>query len=89
MKSSISNITIRNIGTSLGIIIPKNILSTLDMRKGDKLEMYVNEKTITLLPKTSKVREGWRELVLSSNYKEYNKEELLPDYPELELEKYL
>jgi antitoxin component of MazEF toxin-antitoxin module len=83
------NITIRNIGTSLGVILPKNILSTLNVSKGDKLEMSVSNGTITLIPQTLNIREGWRELVLSSNYKEYNQEELLPDYPELELEEYL
>lgn len=53
--------SVRKMGNSSGIIIPKPILQEAGMRAGDTLEMKVEAGTVVLIPVKRKVREGWAE----------------------------
>ncbi|WHO72058.1 AbrB/MazE/SpoVT family DNA-binding domain-containing protein [Rhizobium sp. BT03] len=44
------NVTIRKIGNSEGIIIPKEVLDRLGSKTGDTLELQVENGSITLKP---------------------------------------
>jgi putative addiction module antidote len=44
------NVTIRKIGNSDGIIIPKEVLDRLGLKTGDSLELHVENGSITLKP---------------------------------------
>ncbi len=42
------NVTLRKIGNSLGVIIPKEMLDRLGMKEGDVLDLESDEKTLHL-----------------------------------------
>ncbi|KPH10628.1 AbrB/MazE/SpoVT family DNA-binding domain-containing protein [Rhizobium acidisoli] len=44
------NVTIRKIGNSEGIIIPKEVLDRLGLKTGDTLELQVENGGLTLKP---------------------------------------
>jgi putative addiction module antidote len=45
-------VTLRKIGNSEGVIIPKPVLDRLGVKEGDKLELSDQDGTIYLRPKT-------------------------------------
>ena len=44
------NVTLRKIGNSEGVILPKELLEPLNLKAGDKLEVVRTEDGITLRP---------------------------------------
>ncbi|OBQ60177.1 AbrB/MazE/SpoVT family DNA-binding domain-containing protein [Mesorhizobium erdmanii] len=44
------NTTIRKIGNSEGVILPKDLLDRLNMKAGDQLQIVETDKGITLEP---------------------------------------
>lgn len=46
------NVTIRKIGNSEGVILPKEALERLNLKTGDKLELQETGDTIVLKPST-------------------------------------
>lgn len=46
--------TIINIGNSQGIILPKEILDTLDIKKGDLVEIEIENDAVKIIPKNAK-----------------------------------
>jgi antitoxin MazE len=53
--------SVRKIGNSLGVVLPKSILDELGVKTGDKVEMTVKAGRIILAPLKRRVREGWAE----------------------------
>jgi putative addiction module antidote len=51
------NTTIRKIGNSEGIIIPKEILERMGLRAGDSLEVREENGTIALVPEQADLAE--------------------------------
>lgn len=51
------NVTIRKIGNSEGIIIPKETLDHLGLKAGDSLELRVESGSITLAPESADLAE--------------------------------
>jgi putative addiction module antidote len=54
------NVTIRKIGNSEGIIIPKEVLNRLGLKAGDTLEIAENEGAIELRPEQADLAEQMR-----------------------------
>ncbi len=53
--------SVRKMGNSSGIIIPKPILSELGVKAGDKVEMTLEGGRVILAPVARHPREGWAE----------------------------
>ena len=51
------NTTIRKIGNSEGIIIPKEVLDRMGLKAGDSVEIRVEDGTIALVPKEADLAE--------------------------------
>ena len=51
--------SIRNIGNSKGIILPKNILAQCEIGKDVSIEVKHNSIIITAAPKPKSKRKGW------------------------------
>jgi putative addiction module antidote len=51
------NVTIRKIGNSEGIIIPKDVLNRLGLKAGDTLELRENSNNIELVPEQADLAE--------------------------------
>lgn len=51
------NVTIRKIGNSEGIIIPKEVLQRLGLSSGDSLELREIEGNIQLVPESADLAE--------------------------------
>jgi putative addiction module antidote len=54
------NVTIRKIGNSEGIIIPKEVLQRLGLGSGDSLELREIEGNIQLVPESADLAEQMR-----------------------------
>lgn len=54
------NITIRKIGNSEGVIIPKEVLQRLGLSSGDSLELRENDGSIQLIPESPDLAEQLR-----------------------------
>lgn len=80
-------IKIRSVGTSLGVILPKKILTNLQINEGDGLRVEIENETIKLTPRREIQlnRSKWREIILSNKNQEFD-EVLLSDYIDEELE---
>ena len=53
--------TLRKMGNSTGMIVPKAILDELGIASGTKLELSVEGGKVVAAPVRRKVREGWEE----------------------------
>lgn len=53
--------SVRRMGNSSGVIIPKPILRELGMSTGDEVEMSLDSGRIILVPAKRAPREGWAE----------------------------
>ena len=53
--------SLRKIGNSSGVVLPKTILLELGVKTGDKLDLSIDSGKIVLSPVKRKVREGWAE----------------------------
>jgi antitoxin MazE len=53
--------TIRRMGNSQGVIIPKPLLAKIDAKTGDALDMKVESGKIVIAPTRRKPRQGWAE----------------------------
>jgi antitoxin MazE len=53
--------TLRKMGNSTGMIVPKAILDQLGLTSGAKLELRVENGEVIARPAKRKVREGWEE----------------------------
>ena len=51
------NTTIRKIGNSEGVIIPKEVLDRMGLKAGDSVEIRVEDGTIALVPKEANLAE--------------------------------
>ncbi|CAN7284514.1 AbrB/MazE/SpoVT family DNA-binding domain-containing protein [Rhizobium ruizarguesonis] len=54
------NVTIRKIGNSEGVIIPKEVLQRLGLSSGDSLELREIEGNIQLVPESADLAEQMR-----------------------------
>lgn len=53
--------TLRKMGNSTGMILPKAILDQLGLNCGSKVELRVEDGEVIARPAKRKVREGWEE----------------------------
>ena len=53
--------TLRRMGNSTGMILPKPILDQLGLASGAKVELRVEDGEVIARPAKRKVREGWEE----------------------------
>jgi antitoxin MazE len=53
--------SVRKMGNSSGVIIPKPILKELGVKAGDQVEMILDGGKVVLAPLTRHPREGWAE----------------------------
>jgi antitoxin MazE len=53
--------TLRKMGNSTGLILPKPILDQLGLASGAKIELRVEDGKVIAEPVKRKVREGWAE----------------------------
>lgn len=53
--------TLRKMGNSTGMILPKAILDQLGLASGTKVELRVENGEVIATPAKRKVREGWEE----------------------------
>ena len=53
--------SIRKMGNSSGVIIPKPLLTELGIKTGDTVEMKLEAGKVTLAPIKRHAREGWAE----------------------------
>ena len=53
--------TLRKMGNSTGMILPKPILDQLGLASGAKVELRVEDGEVIARPAKRKVREGWEE----------------------------
>jgi antitoxin MazE len=53
--------SLRKIGNSSGVVLPKTILVELGVKTGDKLDLSIDSGKIVLSPVKRKLREGWAE----------------------------
>jgi antitoxin MazE len=53
--------TLRKMGNSTGLILPKAILDQLGLASGAKIELRVENGEVIACPAKRKVREGWEE----------------------------
>ena len=53
--------TLRKMGNSTGMIVPKAILDQLGLASGAKIELRVENGEVIARPAKRKVREGWEE----------------------------
>ncbi|MBS9719845.1 AbrB/MazE/SpoVT family DNA-binding domain-containing protein [Tianweitania sp. BSSL-BM11] len=51
------NITVRKIGNSEGVILPKEMLERLNLKAGDTLTVIQREQSLELLPSTTSLAE--------------------------------
>lgn len=53
--------TLRKMGNSTGVIIPKPMLAEIGAEVGDNVEMAVEDGRVVIAPSRKQVREGWAE----------------------------
>ncbi|HKX77058.1 MAG TPA: AbrB/MazE/SpoVT family DNA-binding domain-containing protein [Novosphingobium sp.] len=53
--------TLRKMGNSTGLILPKPILDQLGLSSGAKMELRLEDGKVIVAPVKRKVREGWEE----------------------------
>ena len=53
--------TLRKMGNSTGLILPKPILDQLGLSSGTKVELRIENGEVIARPAKRKVREGWEE----------------------------
>ena len=53
--------TLRKMGNSTGMIVPKAILDQLGLSSGSKIELRVENGEVIARPSKREVREGWEE----------------------------
>lgn len=53
--------TLRKMGNSTGLILPKAILDQLGLASGAKIELHIEDGKVIAEPVKRKVREGWEE----------------------------
>jgi antitoxin MazE len=53
--------TVRKMGNSSGVIIPKPILAQIGVAAGDDLDLSINDGRIVLVPAKRYPRAGWAE----------------------------
>lgn len=53
--------SLRKMGNSTGLVIPKAVLDELGLKSGAKVELRVADGEVVVRPARRKVREGWEE----------------------------
>lgn len=61
VDKSLLQTTLRKMGNSTGMILPKTILDRLGLASGAKIELRVEDGEVIARPVKRKVREGWEE----------------------------
>ena len=51
------NVTVRKIGNSEGVILPKDVLERLNLKAGDSLTLVEREDGLQLIPSTASLAE--------------------------------
>lgn len=67
--------TLRKMGNSTGMIVPKAILDQLGLASGAKIELRVENGEVIARPAKRKVREGWEEAAKRIGAEPLTKEE--------------
>ena len=60
-KPALLQSTLRKMGNSTGLILPKPILDQLGLSSGTKVELRIENGEVIARPAKRKVREGWEE----------------------------
>jgi antitoxin MazE len=71
--------SVRKMGNSAGMILPKNVLDDLRIGIGQQLDLRVEAGRLVASPVREKVRQGWAEAALELR----SQEDDLPAWPEL------
>jgi antitoxin MazE len=53
--------TVRKVGNSSGVIIPKSMLSEIGLAAGDPVDLTLDDGRIAIAPVKKRPREGWAE----------------------------
>ena len=53
--------TVRKLGNSSGVIIPKSMLTEIGLATGDAVDLALEEGRIAITPLKKRPREGWAE----------------------------
>jgi antitoxin MazE len=53
--------TVRKVGNSSGVIIPKSMLSEIGLATGDPVDLTLDDGRIAIAPVKKRPREGWAE----------------------------
>ncbi len=53
--------TIRQMGNSAGILLPKSVLTALSVKAGDHLSVSIEQGRLVLEPSRPQLRAGWAE----------------------------
>jgi antitoxin MazE len=53
--------TVRKVGNSSGVIIPKSMLSEIGLVAGDPVDLSLDDGRIAIAPVKKRPREGWAE----------------------------
>jgi antitoxin MazE len=53
--------TVRKVGNSSGVIIPKSMLSEIGLAAGDPVDLTLDDGRIAIAPVKRRPREGWAE----------------------------
>ena len=67
--------TLRKMGNSTGLILPKPILDQLGLSSGTKIELRVENGEVIARPAKRRVREGWEEAAKRVGAAELTEEE--------------
>lgn len=68
--------TLRRMGNSTGLIVPKDMLDALGLKSGAKIELRVENGEVIARPAKRKVREGWEEAACELGKHPLTQEEL-------------
>lgn len=76
IHKSLLQTTLRKMGNSTGMILPKPILDELGLASGAKVELRVEDGEVIARPVKRKVREGWEEAAREIGAQPLTEEEL-------------
>src|SRR5215204_4988957 len=61
LRGRVMRATVRKLGNSSGVIIPKSMLTEIGLATGDAVDLALEEGRIAITPLKKRPREGWAE----------------------------